>query len=57
MYRAYLVYGLLILAGMAYAEYRGMSLLHYDEVRSVPRSIRNNPGAYRGLYRYDYFHK
>ena len=57
MYRTYLMLGLLVLGAMTYAEYRGLSLMRYDEVRNVPKDIRNNPGAYRGLYQRYYFHK
>jgi hypothetical protein len=42
---------------MAFADYRGLSFTRYDEVTGVPKSIRNNPGAYRGLYQRTYFHK
>jgi hypothetical protein len=57
MVRAYLLYGLAVLAGFVYADYRGLSFTAYDQMKNVPKSIRNNPGAYRGLYRSDYFHK
>jgi len=57
MYRGYLIYGIVILASLSYADYRGLSLMRYDEVKNVPKSIRNNPGVYRGMYRNYYFHK
>jgi hypothetical protein len=57
MERLYLVFGVLVLAAMTYADYRGVSFTSYDEVKNVPKSIRNNPGAYRGVYRQGYFHK
>jgi len=57
MVRTYLMLGLLVLGTMTYAEYRGLSLMRYDEVKNVPKDIRNNPGAYRGLYQRYYFHK
>ena len=57
MARAYLLFGLLVLGAFAYADYRGLSFTRFDEVKNVPKDIRNNPGAYRGLYRRDYFHK
>jgi hypothetical protein len=57
MERLYLVFGVLVLAAMTYADYRGVSFTSYDEVKNVPKSIRNNPGAYRGAYRQGYFHK
>jgi hypothetical protein len=40
-----------VLAFTAYGEYRGWTLSRYNEVRNVPRSVRDNPGAYRPLYR------
>jgi hypothetical protein len=57
MYRAYLLLGVLALGAMTYADYRGLSFTRYDEVKNVPRDIRNNPGAYRGIYQRSYFHK
>ena len=57
MVRTFLMLGLLVLGAMTYAEYRGLSLMRYDEVKNVPKDIRNNPGAYRGLYQRYYFHK
>ena len=47
----YLVFGLVVLATVAAAELRGWTLLRATEVRNVPRSIRDNPGAYRTIYR------
>ena len=47
----YFLFGLSILAGAGYADYRGMSLLRATEIKNVPKSIRDNPGAYRSLYR------
>jgi hypothetical protein len=35
---------------VAFAEYRGWSLNRVDEVRNVPRSVRDNPGPYRSVY-------
>jgi hypothetical protein len=46
----YLTYGLIVLAGLGYAEYRGLSVTPIDEVKNVPKSIRDNPGAYRAHY-------
>ena len=46
----YLVFGLLVLAAVSAAELRGWTLLRATEVRNVPRSIRDNPGAYRTIY-------
>ena len=46
----YLVYGTALVALLGTAEYRGWSFLRVNEVRNVPRSVRNNPGAYRSPY-------
>jgi hypothetical protein len=50
MIRAFIVWGTLILAALGYETYRGASLARYDEIRNVPKSIRDNPGAYRSVY-------
>ncbi len=47
----YLIFGLFVLATAGYADYRGLSLLRPTEIKNVPKSIRDNPGAYRSLYR------
>lgn len=47
----YLVWGLIVLALTGVAEYRGWSLTSLNEVKDVPRSVRDNPGAYRSIYR------
>ncbi len=47
---AYLTYGAALLALLGVAEYRGWSLLRTRETRNVPRSVRDNPGAYRSPY-------
>ena len=47
---AYLAYGTALLTLLGFAEYRGWSLLRTSETRNVPRSGRDNPGAYRSPY-------
>lgn len=47
----YLLFGLSVLAGASYADHRGLSFMRTTEIRNVPKSIRDNPGAYRSLYR------
>jgi hypothetical protein len=47
----YFLFGLLVLGGVGAAELRGWTLLRATEVRNVPRSVRDNPGAYRTIYR------
>ncbi len=49
-YGAYLVYGIIVLAFLGTAEYRGWSFVRPSEARIVPKSVRDNPGAYRSHY-------
>jgi hypothetical protein len=46
----FLIYGLALLAGGAVAEYNGWMLFRPNEVRGLPKSIRDNPGSYRSIY-------
>jgi hypothetical protein len=48
----YLAYGLLLLGLVGLAEYRGWSLTSVNEIRNVPKTVRDNPGAYRSHYLY-----
>lgn len=50
--RLYLVYGIIVIAVAAAAELRGWTLTRANEARvDAPRTIRENPGAYRPIYR------
>ncbi|HWY21199.1 MAG TPA: hypothetical protein VNX26_08265 [Candidatus Acidoferrum sp.] len=46
----YILYGVVVLGTLTLAEYRGWSLDSVNEVKSVPRSVRDNPGSYRSVY-------
>ena len=46
----YMTYSLIILGLLGMAEYRGWSLTSVNEVKNVPRSVRDNPGSYRSVY-------
>ena len=46
----YLLYGMGLLAAMSFAQWRGFTLGSLNQAREVPRSIRDNPGAYRSTY-------
>ena len=46
----FLVYGLMLLGLTSLAEYRGWSPTRVNELRDVPKTIRDNPGAYRSHY-------
>jgi hypothetical protein len=46
----YLLYGVLVLSSVTFAEYRGWSLDKMNELKNVPKSVRDNPGSYRSVY-------
>lgn len=46
----YLLFGLLVVGTFGAAQYRGWSFPRTNEVKNVPRTVRDNPGAYRPLY-------
>ena len=48
-------YGVLVLLLIAYIQYTGWSWADVDEVHQVPRTVRDNPGAYRSHY-HSYIH-
>ena len=50
MIRMFSVFGTLVLALFAYVTYTGAGITSYDEIKNVPKSIRNNPGVYRSVY-------
>jgi hypothetical protein len=47
----YTTFGVLLLVLVAAAEVRGWTPMRPNEVKNIPRSIRDNPGAYRPHYR------
>lgn len=46
----YLLFALGVLGLLGMAEWRGFSFLSVSEARTGPRSVRDNPGAYRPHY-------
>ena len=52
----YAIYGALVLAFVSLAQFQGWSLTRVNEVKNIPKTVRDNPGAYRshygGYYRY-----
>ncbi|MEK6814427.1 MAG: hypothetical protein AABY65_06820 [Nitrospirota bacterium] len=50
MTKAYAVFGGLVLVLFSWAQYTGWSPWGVDEVKNVPKSIRDNPGSYRSSY-------
>ena len=54
----YLLYAVLMLGVMGLAEYGGLPFLgaRTNEVKNVPKTVRDNPGAYRSIYGGYYSH-
>lgn len=48
--RIYTLWAVAVLALLGTAQYRGWSLTRASESRTNPRSVRDNPGAYRPTY-------
>ena len=46
----YLIYGVMLLGLTGVAEYRGLTLSRVNEQKVTPKTIRDNPGAYRSHY-------
>ena len=44
------LYGALLLLMTGFAEYRGWSLSSVNQVKNIPKTVRDNPGAYRSHY-------
>jgi hypothetical protein len=47
---AYLIYGMLMLGTATVAEFRGWTMSSVNQVKNVPKTVRDNPGAYRSHY-------
>lgn len=48
--RLYLAYGFLVLGSAGYAQLNGWSLDRVNQLKNVPKSVRDNPGSYRAIY-------
>jgi hypothetical protein len=46
----YLEYCLAVLGVFGVAQYRGWSFDKTNELKNVPKSVRDNPGSYRSIY-------
>jgi hypothetical protein len=46
----YAIYATIVLGVASIAEVRGWSFTPVDEIKNVPHSVRENPGAYRSVY-------
>lgn len=47
----YIVFGVLLLGATGMADLRGWLIAKPERLQNVPRSIRDNPGAWRSIYR------
>lgn len=43
-------YGFALVTLASWAGYQGWTWSSADEVRGIPRSVRDNPGIYRSIY-------
>jgi len=46
----FLTYGLVLLAFVSFANFRGMSPWGVSVANAIPKAISNNPGANRSVY-------
>ena len=46
----FLIYGVMLLGFSTFAQYSGWGLSRINEQKVLPKSIRDNPGAYRSTY-------
>ncbi|MBZ5612004.1 MAG: hypothetical protein LAP38_27405 [Acidobacteriia bacterium] len=46
----FLLYGILLIGSSTYGSYRGWSFSRINQQKVLPKSIRDNPGAYRSTY-------
>jgi hypothetical protein len=46
----YLIYSLAVIGFMGTAQFRGWNLSQLNQPRTLPRSVRDNPGASRPSY-------
>jgi len=47
----YALFVLTLLGAASFADYRGWSVVSPTTLHNVPKSVRDNPGSYRSLYR------
>ncbi len=50
MTRLHAIYSLFLTGFATYLGITGYSFRKGDELRNVPRSVRDNPGSYRSIY-------
>ena len=49
-FTAYPLFGLLLLGAVSVGQWFGISPTSVNEVKNVPKSVRENPGVYRSHY-------
>ena len=49
-YAGYLTYGIMMLSAATIAEFKGLTFSKVGQVKNVPKTVRDNPGAYRSHY-------
>jgi hypothetical protein len=49
-YAGYLIYSMMMLGGATVAEYRGWTMSGVNQSKVAPKTVRDNPGAYRSHY-------
>jgi hypothetical protein len=49
-YAGYLIYSMMMLTTATWAEFRGWTMSTVNQVKNVPKTVRDNPGAYRSHY-------
>jgi hypothetical protein len=51
-YPFYLIYGLMMLGGATVAQYQGWTTERVNQMKNVPKTVRDNPGSFRSHYGY-----
>jgi hypothetical protein len=49
-YAGYLIYSMTLLATATVAEFRGWTTSSVNQMKVAPKTVRDNPGAYRSHY-------
>jgi hypothetical protein len=49
-YAGYLIYSMGMLTAATWAEFRGYTMSKVDQTKVAPKTVRDNPGAYRSHY-------
>jgi hypothetical protein len=49
-YSGYLIYSMMMLSTATWAEFRGWTISSVNQTKVAPKTVRDNPGAYRSHY-------